>query len=166
MSLLAGYTYTTVGEADTYAGVRPSWTAWASATAEQKVAARQEAARYLDFSYAWKGEIASSAQVEAWPRTGVIDREGRELSSSEVPEAIKVAEIELANIALAQALVENASSGEVASVTAGSVSISFKDGGAAQESDRLKSIDRIVGGLYESRADMKTNIRNAPLRRV
>ena len=42
----------------------------------------------------WKGEIAVSTQTAAWPRKNVEDNEGREISTTVTPEAIKHAQFE------------------------------------------------------------------------
>ena len=165
MPLVAGVdTYADLIAADAYAAARPEWTAWANATDATKEAKLTEALLYLDASYAWKGSIADLAQPLAWPRQDVTDKEGRTVSG--VPSAVETAQIELANMALASSLVASASSGELSSLTAGSVSLSFKDGNTAKEDAKFKWIDRILGGLFETRSGQTRTILNAPIERA
>jgi hypothetical protein len=145
-------TYVTLAEADAYAAARPALSAWASLTSPQKEAALVEAAIYLDASYSWKGQITDEAQLLSWPRYDVTDKEGRELDPEIVPKALKSAQIEYAALASVGGLVENRTSGDVAEIKAGSVDIKFVNGQNANEGQRFASVDRLLTGLYTSRA--------------
>ncbi len=147
-------TYATVAEADVYASAR-LWTAWAALTDAQKEARLVEAARYLDTTYSWKGRIADEAQALAWPRQNFADLEGRNYSTSTTLPQIKWAQIELANMATSS-LVASDTQGAVSQVSAGSVSLTFKDGQQASETARMRPIDRILSGLFTARAGGST----------
>lgn len=89
--------YATVAEADAYADTLSFRTAWpATGTSDAaKEGALQQAARLLD-TRVWKGKKASSAQALAWPRYGVVDRDGYTLASDSIPAKVKQAQCELA----------------------------------------------------------------------
>ena len=158
MTLTVGTdTYATLAEADAYATAR-SWTDWDALTDAQKEARLTDAATYLDTSYTWKGAITSTAQVMSWPRTGVVDAEGRTLASDAYPEKLKAAQIEFARLA-STALVTNDAQGEVKSIQAGSVGITFKDSQTVGEAAKYRSIDRLLTGLYVARAGLLRNVR-------
>ena len=145
-------TYSTLAEADAYAAYR-SWTDWAALTDTQKEARLVDAAVYLDQSYTWKGRVTLLAQTMAWPRIEVEDKEGRPIDSDVTPARIKEAQVELARLITATAgLVANDSSGDVSQLTAGSVSLTFKNSQNASEAAKYRSIDRLVRGLYVSRS--------------
>jgi len=77
----------------------------------------------------WTGAPASATQRLAWPRTGMFDRNGNAILSNVIPRELKEAESELAG----QLLIEDTTLNldqvvqGVSSVSAGSVSVSFKD---------------------------------------
>lgn len=158
MTLTVGTdTYATLAEADAYATLR-GWTDWDALSDPAKELRLTEAAVYLDTSYAWKGTIASETQAMSWPRTGVKDLEGRTIASDAYPARLKDAQIELARLASA-ALVTNDAQGEVKSIQAGSVGITFKDAQNVSEAAKYRSIDRLLTGLYLSRAGLVRNVR-------
>jgi len=150
-------TYATLAEADAYATAR-SWSDWALLTDAAKEARLIEAAVYLDTSYAWKGTITATAQVMAWPRTGVIDGEGRTIASDAYPSRLKDAQTELARLAT-ETLVTNDATGEVKAIQAGAVSITFKDAQTVNEAAKYRTIDRLLTGLFTSRAGLVRNVR-------
>lgn len=150
-------TYATLAEADAYGAAR-GWTDWAALTDAAKELRLTDAAVYLDTSYTWKGIVASTAQPMAWPRGGVIDNEGREIPSNVYPTRLKHAQIELARLA-SEALVATDTQGEVSSLTAGSVSVTFKDGQTVNEAAKYRPIDRLLTGLYVSRAGLVRNVK-------
>lgn len=159
MTLTVGTdTYATLAEADAYAAAR-SWADWAALTTAAKELRLTEAAIYLDTSYSWKGSITSEAQAMSWPRTGVVDLEGRTIASDAYPARLKAAQIELARLASTTALVTNDAQGEVKSIQAGSVGITFKDAQNVNEAAKYRSIDRLLTGLFLSRAGLVRNVR-------
>lgn len=85
--------YATVAEADAYLAVRgdtSTWTALATGAKELKL---QWAALYLD-TLTFVGTKETQAQALAWPRYGVVDRDG--YTVLDVPAALKNAQAELA----------------------------------------------------------------------
>lgn len=82
----------------------------------------------------WTGLPASSTQRLAWPRVGMFDSNGNAIPSNTIPQALKDAESELAGQLLkADRTLDNAAIvGGIASVSAGSVSVSFREGIIAQ----------------------------------
>lgn len=141
--------YVSWDEIELYAEER-SWTDWAAATDEAKEVAIRDATVYLDTSYAWKGAIALETQALAWPREGALDRDGRELTG--VPRRVKDACCELARMNLTAALVTSRTEGEVQSMTAGSVSITYARGNRVSEGERFGWADRLLTGLHGGRA--------------
>lgn len=151
-------TYATLAEADAYASAR-GWTDWAALSDAAKELRLTEAAVYIDQTYTWKGRVTSDTQAMSWPRHDVYDKEGRLLASDLIPTRLKWAQIEFARLA-SEALVTNDTQGTVSSVQAGSVSVTFKDGQQVSEAAKYRSIDRLLAGLYVSRAGL---VRNIPL---
>jgi hypothetical protein len=85
--------YVTSAQADDYFAGRPYSSEWDSVADASALLAL--AARIVD-QQRFAGTIASAAQAMAWPRSGVVDIEGRAVPSSVVPEAIKTAQFEMA----------------------------------------------------------------------
>lgn len=77
----------------------------------------------------WTGSPATTTQRLAWPRIGMLDANGHEISPLVIPQALKEAQAELAGQLLgADTTLDNAVSvAGITSVKAGSVSLSFKD---------------------------------------
>jgi hypothetical protein len=115
-----------------------------------KEAAIREATIYLETSYSWKGVIEIDTQALAWPREGVTDREGREVSG--LPQRVIDACCELAVMKLSAALVTSRTEGEVQALTAGSVSITYARGSRVSEGERFAWVDRLLTGLHSGRA--------------
>lgn len=154
MALTVGTdTYATLAEAEAYASGRGN-AAWTAATDTQKEFALKEAAVYLDTSYVWKGSITSDSQVMSWPRKEVKDKEGRSIANDAIPARLKDAQTEMAFLRLSAPLVDEVESGTVTEVKADTVTLKFKDGQAVTESDKFKGIDRLLTGLYVTRAGM------------
>lgn len=140
--------YAAIATVDAYATAR-ALTAWTGTTAV-KEAAIKEATVYLDTSYAWKGAIESETQALAWPREGVIDKEGREVTG--LPQRVIDACCELAVMKITAALVTSRSEAEVQSMTAGAVSITYARGNRVSEGERFAWVDRLLTGLHGGRA--------------
>lgn len=135
--------YASIATVDAYATAR-ALTAWTGADAVKEAAIR-EATIYLDQSYSWKGAIESETQALAWPREGVTDKEGREVSG--LPQRVIDACCELAVSKISAALVTARTEGEIASLTAGSVSITYRDGNRVMEAERFGWVNRLLAGL-------------------
>lgn len=144
-------TYVTVAQADIEAARWPRLAGWAALPEATKEAALIEAENYLSRSYKWKGQLADHSQFLSWPRIGVKDHENREVNG--IPPAVITAQVSLAyEVASNAPLVTNRDTGEVESIKAGEVSIKFVKGQNAREGERFASIDRILLGLFISRA--------------
>lgn len=121
---------TSVGADDYHvASIGDAADAWTAATATEHDKAHVAATRMLD-RQRWKGDPVGVPVVDVvlqWPRTGVTDRKGNEVSSASVPTAIITATYELAAMLLEDASAQdNATSGSnVSSVSAGPASVSF-----------------------------------------
>ena len=63
--------------------------AWVAATVEDREAAIRWATQILDSGWDWVGAQTSPTQALAFPRLGLIDREGRSVSSSAIPAEIE-----------------------------------------------------------------------------
>ena len=119
--------YGTIAEADSYLASNSTWLALTDA---QKTTHLTRAEAYLD-ALDWKGDLADSAQTIAWPRTGVLDKEGRTVDEATVPDDITSAFFECAALDLAGTLYANADTPLTSkTVTAGSVSVSKDYAGA------------------------------------
>lgn len=73
---------------------RSTWDAAAS-TNDLKTAWLRLATRLLEDAAIWKGTLTDheTPQGRLWPRIGVFDREGRDVSESSIPEPIKIAQV-------------------------------------------------------------------------
>jgi len=122
---------------------------------------------YMDGTFEWEGVITSTSQDGAWPRTGVVDREGRSIGSSTIPDKIKHAQFELAAIAKANGgrILTLDAAAEVKRVKAGSVEVEFEGGSEPGESERMQAVDRLLVGLIKTRT-ASSGIRSVPLVRV
>lgn len=77
----------------------------------------------------WTGSPATTTQVLAWPRIGMKNRNGNDIAANAIPQELKDATAELAGqLQSADRTLDNAVSTQgIRSVSAGSVSVSFKD---------------------------------------
>lgn len=139
--------YAAIATVDAYATAR-ALTAWTGSDAVKEAAIR-EATIYLDTSYSWKGAIELETQALAWPREGVTDREGREITG--LPQRVIDACCELAVMKMSAALVTSRTEGEIASLQAGSVSITYAQGNRVKEGERFAWVDRLLTGLHSGR---------------
>lgn len=138
-------TYATEAEADAYFEARlPLTPPWADA--DDKTAPLAMATRLIDSFVQpfraydadrkvyitrrqWTGAPATTTQKLAWPRTGMYDQNGNAIASDVIPDALKEAQSELAGQLLVKdTSLDNAVSvAGIRSVSAGSVSVAFKD---------------------------------------
>lgn len=138
--------YVSLAVADQYHLDRPAvGTTWGVATADQKTAAILWATKLLDNLWTWNGYPESLTQALAWPRKGILKRHGLSgyISSTEIPTQIQSATAEYARQLLVSDLAANSDieSLGITSLTAGPVSLSFKD------SVRAKPVPDIVVNL-------------------
>lgn len=90
-------TYLSAVDADAYFSTRPFATKWTAVIdATQKENALRMAAVVLDRMYIWKGVPTIMGQPMRWPRAGMYDADGLNISVSVVPQDIKSAQCELA----------------------------------------------------------------------
>lgn len=110
----------------------------------------QDAAVYLDRSYVWKGQITAETQALSWPRSGVVDHEGRTVASDSVPAVIGSAQIELAYLQYTSgAILATKTQGDIESVKAGPVSVKFTNGNTPSEGQKIPHITRLLEGFFE-----------------
>ena len=64
---------------------------WLSLTESNKNASLIQASFLIDSNFDWFGSITDPAQELRWPRTGAVDRDGRQIPSDTVPNLIKYA---------------------------------------------------------------------------
>lgn len=88
-------TYIDEADADAYFDGSLSRDDWSVLDTDVKERALITATRMLD-RQKWAGTKTDPDQALAWPRTGLTDRDGNELDSATVPQAIKDAQAELA----------------------------------------------------------------------
>lgn len=88
-------TYVTPLQADLYFEDRLRVETWTAAEDEDKDKALLMARRLLD-RQAFAGSLADDNQILAWPRSGLVDREGRAVDPSTVPADVRDAQCELA----------------------------------------------------------------------
>ncbi len=87
--------YVTLGEFETYAD-RMGFGLTASKDARE--VALRRAAMYLDNTYIWAGIRTVDAQALGWPRDEVPDIDSKEIASGTIPEPVKNAQCEMAQI--------------------------------------------------------------------
>ena len=85
--------------------------------------------KYYYTNPAWTGAPATTTQRMAWPRTGMYDRNSNAIADNVIPLDLKHAQAELAGqLLIADTTLDNSVSvSGIKSVSAGSVSVSFKD---------------------------------------
>jgi hypothetical protein len=89
-------TYVSLVTASEYNMARtPNRTVWDANLLELDVALIDARIR-LDSMFDWRGQIKTFEQALAWPRTGVVDDDGRQIPDDAVPTAIAEAQAQLA----------------------------------------------------------------------
>jgi hypothetical protein len=117
--------YCTVAEADTYHTTHLYAEDWTSAVLAKKEAALIWATRLLDEQIAWKGDVVTQIQALRWPRSGVLDRDGRYyFDQTLVPAFLQQAAAEFARHLLAGDRTAERSIG-ITSVVADTVEVVF-----------------------------------------
>lgn len=126
MALVVGTnTYLSRADADAYFSQRLHAGNWEGAADADKDKALYMAAAILD-RQSYSGAVTSADQAMAWPRAGVVDREGRAIASDSVPEAVKDAQAELAKVLLTDDLTEDDGSRGIRRLKAGPVDIEYE----------------------------------------
>lgn len=143
--------YATLTEANTYATTKrvPTVTWWTTATDPQKEAAMRSAAILLDRIFKWTGAAVDSTQGRAWPRSGMLTRNGFEIpttGASSIPVDLKDAQAEFAlQLGAGDRMSDNdAAKQGITSVKAGSVAVTFKDVNVS-DPDALDAQLRLMG---------------------
>ncbi|WP_297803414.1 DnaT-like ssDNA-binding protein [uncultured Brevundimonas sp.] len=148
--------FATLEEANAYAAAQ-GLTAWATAPdspPDAKEAALRRATSHLSGAYNWIGKRTGGRdQTQAWPRTGVTDREGEPIADDEIPVEVKHACIIIA----AQELEQPGSmdpqmipAQRVKQETVGPISVTYADGGNDPADVRpvLLKVKDLLAGLY------------------
>lgn len=130
--------YATLTEANDYHASRLNVDAWESASEGDREAALKAACTLLDASFVWTGAAVDAVQALCWPRSGMYSRNGFPISETEIPRDLKKAQSELARVLIAADRTADSESdvAGLASLSVGSVSLSFKDrisGSAAEQ---------------------------------
>lgn len=123
----SGYNcYVAQAAATDYLSLSVGAASWTSATSAEKDAALVSATRALD-KMIWQGEKADPDQALAFPRTGIVDREGNALPDDEIPPDITAACIELALALIVDSALYTAqdTSKNISSLKAGSAAITY-----------------------------------------
>lgn len=121
--------YVTLAEAETYMTTRLHITTWTAATNTQKESALIWATRLVDRTLRFNGAKASDTQALVWPRTGLVDESGVDVSSSSVPQIIKDLQVEMSLLLLSADRTAESQAGAagLTSLRAGPVTLAFKD---------------------------------------
>jgi hypothetical protein len=89
--------YASVAEADAYFATHPFYADnWDDLGEPEKEHLLIAASAQLDSLITWRGYIYSSTQALGWPRSAVVDDEGRLVHNASVPSRVKQAVFELA----------------------------------------------------------------------
>ena len=88
--------YITLAAAETYFESRLHDTAWTAESDANKDQALVWATAILDAYFDWYGTIRTTTQKLRWPRSGVLDADGRWLDYDTIPEILENAVCELA----------------------------------------------------------------------
>jgi hypothetical protein len=101
--------YVTAAEADTYwLTNRNNNAIWLAASVGQKDQALREATQFLDNAYDWLGGRRNYSQSLRWPRVLWWTKDNKVLNVNTIPDAIKVAQMELAIEAVGGRLITGA----------------------------------------------------------
>ncbi len=122
--------YATLAEFEAYAANRLPALAWFAAAADPlKEAALRAAARELDAAFDWTGAAVDATQALTWPRSGMLTRNGFNISTTTIPVPLKQAQCEFAlQIGASDRLGDNDSLKKgITSIKAGSVALTFSD---------------------------------------
>lgn len=120
--------YASLDEAEEYFSLRsPEAINWAAATSEDaKARALLTATRLMDTLIDWDGSVTDEEQALAWPRQALEDANGSELDPAEIPDEVKWAQFEFAEVLLSTDRTADLATAGIKSIDAG-VSIEFMD---------------------------------------
>lgn len=154
MALTVGTdTYISQAEADAY-HVSMGNTGWSTTSTPDVIALKEASLRkataFLDSMARgkWKGRKATADQALAWPRTGVIDEEGYEVSESDIPTAVAVAACEAAlRYYVGDDLMPDSANNVASESVAGAVSVSYFEG--KETTPVYNKIYKLLEGLID-----------------
>jgi hypothetical protein len=109
--------YASVADADAYVDTRPRSDAWVSLTDDAKAQFLIHATRYLDGAVDWSGDPTSDTQSLAFPRSSDSGTEAA------LPQAIKLATIELAIEMVSRDITSDATMAGLRSIKVGPIEI-------------------------------------------
>jgi hypothetical protein len=146
--------FVSVAECDAYHLARGN-TTWTGSDSLKEAALRR-ASLFLSNAYPWQGwQFRPRLQALAWPRGGVVDQDGFDVRSDEVPVEIRHAtcEVALRELVSPGAMNPDVTTAEtVKSVTAGSVSVQFANAGPGAGANRptLLVVRDLIAGLLRT----------------
>lgn len=141
--------YLSVADADTYFAARGN-ASWAALDATAKEQALRKGADYLEASYRWRGERATTVQALSWPRK-CVTVDGVDVPSDAVPVAIQRANAELAVRASAGEL-RTDEGAQVASETVGPISVTYAPG--ARQNTRYAAVDSMLAAYVRGSGEI------------
>ena len=153
--LTGSNSYVTTEEAAAYFADRLHADAWTSASADDRGKALVTAAVLLDRHIVWQGAKASPDQGMEWPR---LDIPG--IASTTTPQAVKVAQMELALVLLAKDTTALPDTAGMKSIQADTIKIEVAP------DDRVKVIPDQVFALVAPSGFRSGGLRSISLRRV
>jgi len=160
MAIVVGTdSFVSVADADTYNTVHGN-AGWATATEANKEIALVQATQYLTSKYdgRWVGYITSISQVLPWPRSGVLDQEGRTVASDAYPLALTDATSELAFKALTETInADVGKGGQEIRKKVGSIEKEWMPGTSPYKKYTL--VDRLLAGFITGDSTSATLIR-------
>jgi len=120
--------YATRAEADAYHEARLHADAWTVSDGD-KERALVMATRLLDSLVTWTGAASGETQALAWPRSGMLTRNGYGISSTIIPQALKDATAEFARQLLTEdrSLDNDVEANGLTQLKAGPVELKFKE---------------------------------------
>lgn len=145
--------YCTLAEALAYHETHPYASVWDNATDDQRTRALITATRLLDDHFVWKGGAATYTQRLLWPRVGLWEKNNRTIQPTELPLALKNATAEFARELLAanRAADNDVETAGLTQLTAGPVSLTFKDTTAKVVPDAVLNMLSQWGSLRPGR---------------
>lgn len=123
---------------------------WLNLDDSIKNASLNQATFLIDSNFNWHGSIASNIQELRWPRKDVLDSDGRQISSEEIPYAVKYATALLA-LHLTQSGGIKTVPANVRSLKVGPISISMD----SNESISIQTIPKTIISTLNEFGDYK-----------
>ena len=117
--------YSTVADADAYHTNHLYHATWTAASTDSKERSLKMATRLLDERVTWVGSKYTDEQYLRWPRGSVTDIDGYSVVVTVIPVPVKNAVAELARHLTVSDLTVQAQGKGIASLDAGSVSLTF-----------------------------------------